>query len=169
VGGKELNPTYHYLADHSESVQVHFNPNIISYNNLLDIFFNAHNCYGASYSRQYRSAVFYHSAEQETLALYFKQNLEKDGKVKTAIEPATKFYPAEDYHQKYQLQSYKDVINALKLSSYENLKHSPVLSKLNGFVAGHGDPDRIKREISELEISESLKQQLLRSALRNRY
>jgi len=156
------------LSDHSESVQVHFIPKIISYKALLDIFFNAHDV-STSHSRQYRSAIFYHSPEQETLALYYKQNLEKRGRVRTAIEPATKFYPAEDYHQKYELQPFKDVIKALKLSSYENLKHSPVLSKLNGFVAGHGDPERVKREIGELEISETLKQKLLRSALRNHY
>jgi len=98
-GGKELNPSYHNLLDHSESVQIHFNPKIISYKDLLGIFFNSHDV-STMHSRQYRSAIFYHSTEQETLALYYKQNLEKKGRVRTAIETFTKFYPAEDYHQK---------------------------------------------------------------------
>lgn len=102
TGGKKENPTYHNLGNHSETVKIEFNPKKISYEDLLGHFFSQHNP-SFEETRQYRSAIFYHDDEQKKLAQKAIQEYEKNKKVKviTALEKAGKFYPAEEYHQKY--------------------------------------------------------------------
>lgn len=114
TGGKTVNPTYEQVCTdrtgHAESVLVEFDPSIISYDKLLDEFWNMHdpttkNRQGPDYGSQYRSAIFYHSSDQRDMAVASKERLETSGKysrpVVTEILPAMEFYPAEDYHQRY--------------------------------------------------------------------
>jgi peptide-methionine (S)-S-oxide reductase len=91
-------------------VQVEYDPRKVSYDQLLDVFWKAHdptqvNRQGVDIGTQYRSVIFFHSPEQEQAARSSKANLEKSGKfpraIATQIEPAGPFYPAEDYHQQY--------------------------------------------------------------------
>ena len=91
-------------------VEVKFDPAVISYEDLLRVFFTIHdpttlNRQGADVGTQYRSVIFYHSPEQEATALASKERLEKSGRfnrpIVTQIEPATKFWRAEEYHQRY--------------------------------------------------------------------
>jgi peptide-methionine (S)-S-oxide reductase len=113
-GGKVKNPTYREvcsgLTGHAEVVQVKFNPNEISYEEVLEIFWNTHdpttlNRQGADEGTQYRSVVFYHNEEQKKVAEQYKLQLDKSGVFKnpivTEITPFSIFYPAEDYHQNY--------------------------------------------------------------------
>lgn len=113
-GGKVKNPTYREvctgLTGHAEVIQVKFNPKIISYEEILEVFWNTHdpttlNKQGADEGTQYRSAVFYHSEEQKKIAEQYKSQLDKSGvyknRIVTEITPFTVFYPAEDYHQNY--------------------------------------------------------------------
>jgi peptide-methionine (S)-S-oxide reductase len=113
-GGKVKNPTYREvcsgLTGHAEVVQVKFNPKEISYEEVLEIFWNTHdpttlNRQGADEGTQYRSVVFYHSEEQKKIAQDYKTQLDKSGTFKkpivTEITPFSIFYPAEDYHQNY--------------------------------------------------------------------
>lgn len=113
-GGKVKNPTYREvctgLTGHAEVVQVKFDPQVISYAEVLEIFWNTHdpttlNRQGADEGTQYRSAVFYHSEEQKKVAEAYKKQLDQSGIYKnpivTEITPFTVFYPAEDYHQNY--------------------------------------------------------------------
>lgn len=113
-GGKVKNPTYREvcsgLTGHAEVVQVKFNPNEISYEEVLEIFWNTHdpttlNRQGADEGTQYRSVVFYHNEEQKKIAEQYKLQLDKSGAFKnpivTEITPFSIFYPAEDYHQNY--------------------------------------------------------------------
>lgn len=113
-GGKVKNPTYREvctgLTGHAEVVQIKFNPQVISYAEVLEIFWNTHdpttlNRQGADEGTQYRSAVFYHSDEQKKVAEAYKKQLDQSGIYKnpivTEITPFTVFYPAEDYHQNY--------------------------------------------------------------------
>jgi len=113
-GGKVKNPTYREvctgLTGHAEVIQVKFNPKIISYEEILEVFWNTHdpttlNKQGADEGTQYRSAVFYHSEEQKKIAEQYKNQLDKSGvyknRIVTEITPFTVFYPAEDYHQNY--------------------------------------------------------------------
>ena len=117
TGGEMENPTYQDVCEdttgHAEAVEVEFNPEIISYDALLDVFWEMHdpttlNQQGPDIGSQYRSAIFYHSAEQEKAALAFKTRWQESGRfsnpIVTEISPATTFYPAEEYHQKYNLK-----------------------------------------------------------------
>ena len=113
-GGHVKNPSYHEVCNgntgHAEVVQVTFNDTIVSYVELLEIFWKTHdpsqlNRQGADIGEQYRSVIFYHSEKQKQTAEEFKAELEKekiwDKPIVTAIEPFTNFYPAEDYHVRY--------------------------------------------------------------------
>ena len=114
IGGKVDNPTYEQVCTdktgHAEAVQVEYDPQKISYDELLNIFWNNHNPttlnrQGFDIGIQYRSAIFYHDSSQEESAKKSKESLEKSGKfqnpIVTEIVPAPTFYKAEDYHQKY--------------------------------------------------------------------
>lgn len=113
-GGNFPHPTYREVCSgrtgHAEAVEVIFDPAKVSYDQLLDIFWGVHdpttlNRQGPDVGDQYRSAVFYHSAEQEKAARASKERLAKSGRlprpVVTEITPASVFYRAEEYHQKY--------------------------------------------------------------------
>ena len=113
-GGSTRNPTYKEVCSgetgHAECVQVVYEPGKISYDDLLQVFFEVHdptslNRQGADIGTQYRSAIFYHNDEQKQKAEYYKNELNKSGAydkpIVTEITAFTKFYPAEDYHQEY--------------------------------------------------------------------
>ena len=114
AGGKKDNPTYEDVCTdetgHAEVVQVEFDPARVSYEKLLDVFWANHNPttlnrQGPDVGRQYRSVIFYHSSEQKKAAEESKAVLEKNGRFRqpivTQVEPAPKFYRAEEYHQRY--------------------------------------------------------------------
>lgn len=114
TGGHIENPTYDQVCSdqtgHAEAVQVEYEPSKISYEALLAIFWQCHdpttsNRQGADIGSQYRSAIFFHTAEQETAANRSKQELQRsghyEGDVVTEIVPAGEFYPAEEHHQCY--------------------------------------------------------------------
>ena len=114
TGGKLTNPTYEEVCTdktgHAEAVQVEYDPNEISYDKLLKIFWENHdpttlNRQGPDVGSQYRSAVFYHNESQKQEAEKSKEELEKSGRyqkpIVTEVAPAPEFYKAEDYHQKY--------------------------------------------------------------------
>ncbi len=108
------NPTYEQVCSgetgHAECIQVMYDPKVISYDELLEAFWESHdpttlNRQGADIGTQYRSAIFYHTDEQKRLAEAYKQKLNSSGSFKdpivTEITAFTKFYPAENYHQDY--------------------------------------------------------------------
>jgi peptide-methionine (S)-S-oxide reductase len=114
TGGHMKNPTYKEVCTdrtgHAEAVEVEFNPSEVSYRELLAVFFQSHdpttlNRQGPDIGTQYRSAIFFHGAEQEAAAHEAKAALEKAGVFKrpivTEIMPAPDFYRAEEYHQQY--------------------------------------------------------------------
>jgi peptide-methionine (S)-S-oxide reductase len=114
AGGAKENPTYEDVCTdetgHAEVVEVEFDPAVVSYEKLLDVFWANHNPttlnrQGPDVGRQYRSVIFYHSPEQRAAAEASKIALENSGKFRspivTQIEPAPKFYRAEEYHQRY--------------------------------------------------------------------
>jgi peptide-methionine (S)-S-oxide reductase len=114
TGGHTKNPSYKEVCTdktgHAEAVEVEFDPSQVSYRELLAVFFQSHdpttlNRQGPDFGSQYRSAIFFHDAEQEAAAREAKAALEKAGVFKrpivTQIVPASEFYRAEDYHQQY--------------------------------------------------------------------
>lgn len=113
-GGSKPNPTYEdvcsHTTGHAEVVQVDFDPAQVSYNTLLDVFWNNHNPtqlnrQGPDVGTQYRSVIFYHDEEQKELAERSKQLIEESGRfnkpIVTQIVPASTFWVAEEYHQGY--------------------------------------------------------------------
>lgn len=113
-GGHVKNPTYKQVCTgetgHAECVQVVYEPTKISYDDLLEVFWQTHdpttlNKQGADEGTQYRSVIFYHNNEQKEKAAKYKEALNKEGAFKnpivTEISPAQAFYSAEDYHQEY--------------------------------------------------------------------
>lgn len=112
-GGSAENATYkkvsYGLTKHAEAVQVYYDPNVIDYSTLLDIFFTAHdptqvNRQGPDVGEQYRSVIFYHDATQRQLAVEKMKALasEFDKPIATQLVPLDAFYEAEDYHQDYE-------------------------------------------------------------------
>ncbi len=114
AASKVENPSYEQVCSGrtgaAEAIQITFDPSIISYETLLDIFWHMHdpttlNRQGNDVGTQYRSAIFYHNDKQKRIALASKEALEKSGTYKnpvvTEIVPFTNFYPAEDYHKDY--------------------------------------------------------------------
>lgn len=114
TGGHTPNPTYPQVCSdttgHAEAVQIVFDPAQVSYEQLLEVFWNIHdptqvNRQGPDIGSQYRSAIFYHSPEQEAAARASKLRLEQAGRlhrpIATEIVPAQQFWRAEEYHQQY--------------------------------------------------------------------
>lgn len=148
AGGTVPNPSYRDvctgMTGHAEVVQVHFDPGIVSYRDLLNVFFAIHdptslNRQGADVGTQYRSAIFYHDDEQRKTAeeLIKDLNAQKiwDKPIVTQVEKLDKFYMAEDYHQEYYAnnpyQPYCMAVVAPKVSKFrkhflEMLKKQPV-------------------------------------------
>ena len=133
TGGHVPNPSYAQVCSgttgHAEAVQVAFDPDVLSFRQLLEAFFRIHdpttlNQQGADIGTQYRSAIFYHTAEQKAEAERIKRELEASGAwahpMVTEIKPLTAFYPAEDYHQQYYRnnpeQPYCQLVIAPKLA-----------------------------------------------------
>ena len=113
-GGRTENPSYQDVCTdttgHAEVVQVTFDPAKLSYEQLLDVFWTIHdptqvNRQGPDYGKQYRTAIFFHSPEQEAAAKKSKQALDASGKLRrpvaTEITAASPFWRAEEYHQRY--------------------------------------------------------------------
>jgi len=114
IGGTVENPTYKQVCSgdtgHAEAVEIAFDPDIVSFAELLELFWQMHdpttlNRQGADVGTQYRSGIFYHSEEQKTVAEASRKALDESGKlgrrVVTEVTPASTFYEAEDYHQDY--------------------------------------------------------------------
>lgn len=114
AGGTSPNPTYHQVCTdrtgHAEAVEVVYDPSKVSYEDLLNVFWTNHdpttlNRQGPDVGSQYRSAIFFHTPEQQTAALASKEQLQQSGKYRrpivTEIAPASQFNRAEEYHQQY--------------------------------------------------------------------
>lgn len=114
IGGNLANPTYEEVCSdntgHAEAVEIDYDPNEISYDELLELFWNNHdptslNRQGPDIGIQYRSSIFFHDESQKQIAQKSKEKLESSGKfskkVVTEIKPSPEFYKAEEYHQKY--------------------------------------------------------------------
>lgn len=118
TGGDVENPTYEQICTgetgHAEVCQISYDPTQVTFKEMLEVFWKTHdpttlNRQGNDAGTQYRSAIFYHTAEQKKQAEQYKQRLDESGAFKnpivTKIEPLTKFYPAELYHQNYFRQN----------------------------------------------------------------
>ena len=136
TGGNVPNPSYEQVSTgktgHAEAGQIFFDPKVISYKEILEIFFTIHdptslNRQGADVGTQYRSAIFYHTQEQKAAAEKLIEELEKEGiwdkPIVTAVEPLKVFYKAEtyhkDYYKKHPKEPYCQVVIAPKIAKLQ--------------------------------------------------
>jgi len=157
AGGQTENPDYGNIGDHTEAVQVDFDPQKISYATLLAVFWESHRPDSRSWKRQYLNAVFYHDARQEQEALTSRAALEDrlGRNVRTEVLPLRSFTRAEDYHQKYILKRESELMRELSrmYPNHRDLVDSTAVARLNGYVGGHGSPEQLDREIERLGLS----------------
>jgi peptide-methionine (S)-S-oxide reductase len=166
-GGTKKDPTYRSLGDHTETVEVDYDPRQISYGDLLKVFWASHHPGSPAWSRQYMNVIFYHNDEQKRLAEESKARVaaQTGSPVQTAILPATGFTLAEDYHQKYYLRHAGEIFR--ELSHYyqdtNDLVNSRAAARLNGYVAGYGSPAQLQEELPGLGLAPEAGQHLLAS------
>jgi peptide-methionine (S)-S-oxide reductase len=157
AGGTTKSPTYHNLGDHTETIQIDYDPTQISYEELLDVFWDSHNPTARPWSRQYMSIVFYHDEEQKRLAMETRdcESSRREGVIFTEIVPASQFYLAEDYHQKYRLRQVPEVEQVFRVI-YPNdgdFVNSTAAARVNGYLGGYGTFEALERELESLDLS----------------
>lgn len=167
AGGTKLQPTYHSLGDHTETIEMDYDPQKISFEELLLVFWSSHNPASLPWSRQYASILFVHDEEQRKLAEVSKNQQEVllGRKIFTEILPYKGFTLAEDYHQKYRLR------NSTLLREYQimypdllEFVNSTAVTRVNGYLGGHALPEQLESEIEILGLSDPGKGMLRRIA-----
>ena len=164
AGGTTENPTYKVIGDHTETIEIDYDPEVISYRELVEIFFDSHNPYAQFYSRQYASLILYNNSEQQQIAEAVKEELEDESgrEIKTEIIELNRFYLAEDYHQKFRLQQQVAFCeHYLDQMTMEEFINSPAVTKVSGYITGNGERDNIIQNIGELGLSTELQERLL--------
>lgn len=165
AGGTKKSPTYHSLGDHTETIQIDFDSEKITYEKLLNIFWASHDPTSRPWSRQYKAVIFYHDEEQRNLAVATKDRLEEKigARIHTEILSYTEFYQAEPYHQKYRLRSARDIMaefNAMYPLD-DDVVNSTAAARVNGYLGGYGSLEGVKSEIAELGLSPDASRRLL--------
>ena len=155
-GGKAPNPTYHDLGDHSESIQIDFDPQQVSYTELLGMALRQGDFGGLSFSRQYRSVVFYHTKSQLDIAraMGIKE-----------LEPVGTFTRAEDYHQKYYLQQ-SNMVKELyaRYPDSRSFTDSTAVTRANGIAGGHLDAAQLEAVVPKLGVSKATAEAMYKRA-----
>jgi len=141
AGGTLEDPTYRKIGDHTETLQIDFDPKLITYEELLEIFWDSHDPGIQAYSTQYQSMILTHSEEQYRLAIQSRdrRQAESGRSIRTVIKPLEQFYLAEDYHQKFYLRSRSDLESLLEAAYPEGVDwlDSTAAARLNGMAGNH--------------------------------
>jgi peptide-methionine (S)-S-oxide reductase len=165
AGGTKKYPTYHHLGDHTEAVQIGYDPTKTSYEKLLDVFWGSHNPAQRSWSRQYMSIIFFHNDGQRRLAIETREReaTRRKGKIFTEIVPATEFYPAEAYHQKYHLRQEPDLMKEFNVMypKDSDFINSTAAARVNGYLDGYGAIDTLQTELDSYGLSPAANKRLL--------
>lgn len=166
TGGTTENPTYKTMADHTETVEIDFDPKLISFKEILFHFWRNHYPNRDQYKgQQYVSSLRYHDGQQLQMINQVKVEMEQElGElIETEITPLDHFTLAELRHQKYYLKRYPTVLEQLHslYPSEESLINSTFAARINGFIKGFGTRDQIVTEIQSWQMSEDARQQLI--------
>lgn len=165
AGGSKPNPTYYNLGDHSETVQIDYDPAQISYQDLLDVFWSSHTPAARPFSQQYASIIFYHNMEQKRLAEASRDReaARRGVSIYTEIVPFTEFYLAEAYHQKYRLQQTPDLFAEFRAIYPDDLDfvNSTAVARVNGYLGGYGTLEGLQAELDDLGLSPAAEERLL--------
>lgn len=165
AGGSAGTPSYAELGDHSEVVQVEYDPAAVTYQQLLDAFWSGHDPSYRHWSRRYASIVFYHSKQQRVLAEQSREHLASRvaGRVLTEIRPVTELHLAERWHQKYHVRQVPQLE-----AEYREIYPDPAgwiastaLARVNGYLAGYGKLGALRRDLQALGLSLDNQRRLL--------
>jgi peptide-methionine (S)-S-oxide reductase len=163
AGGTTENPTYHNLGDHSETIQIEYDPTKITYEELLAVFWNNHNPTARPLSRQYASIVFYHDEAQREVAERTKaqEEAKRQREIYTEIVPAGTFYPAEAYHQKYWLRGSALMREfGAMYPDGDGFAASTATARANGYLGGNGTCEQLQVELKDLGLSSAGQEEL---------
>jgi peptide-methionine (S)-S-oxide reductase len=157
AGGEMVRPDYRNMGDHTETVQVDYDPGRITYVQLLEIFWGSHQPTSNNGSRQYMNAIFYHDEEQRLLAMDSKTLVEQktDGTIRSEVLPLRSFTMAENYHQKYILKQHTKLKSEFShiYPKQRDFVASTAVARLNGYAGGNGTRDQLSRELETLGLS----------------
>lgn len=166
AGGDKQDPNYQDVGDHSECIQIDFDPTVISYAELVDLMFELHDPVGNPGYAQYASLILAEDDEQLAVARERARAASaRLGKpLTTRIEPLSRFWLAEEYHQKYYLRNDR-VLMAQFLGMFGNdeaaLRDSTAAMRVNGYVSGSGSQERLDGELSTLGLDQDAREHLV--------
>ncbi|MBN1399890.1 MAG: peptide-methionine (S)-S-oxide reductase [Anaerolineae bacterium] len=170
AGGSLADPTYYSLGDHSETIQIDYDPDQISYEQLLAVFWDSHSPYARSWSTQYASKIFYHDEKQreQAEASLRREEATTGRKIYTELAPFDRFYLAEDYHQKYYLRYEGDLVAELQAiyPQTRDFINSTAVARLNGFAGQWISEEQLEALLPQLGLSEEMGEKLLAEARR---
>ena len=156
AGGTKDHPTYRSMGDHTECIQVVYDADLITYDELLDAFFGMHEPTRPAYSVQYESLILFRDAVQEQAARRAAERWEAVLRRPpvTRIAPYRGFTLAEEYHQKYALRSDRPTMKQLRAHypGDSELRESTAAARLNGYLYGAGSPLQLEQEIDGLGL-----------------
>lgn len=164
AGGTTPSPTYRAMGDHTEALQVDYDPSRTCYEALLEILWEDHLPLRPAYKRQYRWAIFYAGEAQRAAAEGAKRTLEEAAgrPIYIDIEPLGEFTRAEDYHQKYALRRHRELLAEFAGYSPRELADSTLAARLNAYAYGHGTVDALAAELPSLGLSPEVARHLQR-------
>ena len=160
AGGESESPTYEAIGDHVECVEVLYDPKVVSYDELLGVFWKSHDPSGRPYTNQYSSVALTTTPAQLAEARESAERYEAASgtRVATRIEPLSRFYPAEDYHQKYYLRQDPTLGREFKAmfgADEQAFRDSAAAAKVNGYISGDGTPAQLAARIGALGLTET--------------
>jgi peptide-methionine (S)-S-oxide reductase len=145
------------LGDHTETLQVDFDPVRLSYSELLNVFWRSHNPTRQSRNKQYQSVILFHAETQRQTAIESKaqQEQKRSTAVLTEITPLKRFYLAEEYHQKYSLRYLPGLLAEYTryYPAMAQLIQSTAVTRVNGYLGGNGTVETLEAEIASYGLS----------------
>jgi peptide-methionine (S)-S-oxide reductase len=143
AGGTKPDPTYHDLGDHSEAIQVEYDPSELDFADLVAVAFENHDPLSRPRKRQYQNVAFYESdADRDAIESHLRESDWPRDAVETRIERLDEFHIGETYHQKFNLGSTASLRSRFEEAGYDDadVRESPAAAKVNAHVAGHDVP-----------------------------
>lgn len=166
AGGAADQPTYRALGDHTETLQIDFDPRVIRYEQLLEVFWHEHHPTARPWSRQYMSLILHHDETQRAAALASLATVQRrlGAEVHTEVRALKRFYRAEDYHQKYRLRQVDELWDEMtrRYSRVRDVVDSTAAARLNGFCGGHGTATQLQELSPLLDLSPRAERRLRR-------
>ncbi len=145
------------MGDHTETLEIDYDPQVLSFADIMGIFWRSHDPFRPSYCNQYAARVFVHDGAQRRVVEEGLRKLEeaKSRKVATEIMPYRRFYMAEDYHQKYYLKGHRSLVAELRAiyPDESDFNDSTAVARANGYAGGNGSIEQFRDDLPKLGLS----------------